>query len=109
MGPRWTRQSSTGSPDGQDGPPAGLVRLLGLSLALNNSTLTAAKARDLIEKSDGDLSKGLKMPTHSEGFETGRLFFHMDAVRAALRPETVRALVRVHVLQTDVAGDRGPD
>jgi PhoH-like ATPase len=39
---------------------------------------------DLIEKAGGDISQGLKLPSHAKGFETGRLYFHLDAVRTPM-------------------------
>jgi len=56
----------------------------GVSEVARNVRQVSRFISDLIEKSDGDLSKGLKLPTHAKGFATGRLFFHMEAVRAAL-------------------------
>ncbi len=56
----------------------------GVSEVARNVRQVSRFIGDLIEKSSGDLSQGLKIPSHAEGFKTGRLFFHMDAVRTSL-------------------------
>jgi len=56
----------------------------GVSEVARNVRQVSRFISDLIEKANGDLSQGLKLPSHAGGFETGRLFFHMDAVRATL-------------------------
>jgi len=56
----------------------------GVSEVARNVRQVSRFISDLIEKANGDLSQGLKLPSHAEGFKTGRLFFHLDAVRASL-------------------------
>jgi PhoH-like ATPase len=56
----------------------------GVSEVARNVRQVSRFISDLIEKANGNLSQGLKIPSHAGGFETGRLYFHMEAVRAAL-------------------------
>jgi len=56
----------------------------GVSEVARNVRQVSRFISDMMEKSDADISKGLKLPSHAEGFKTGRLFFHLDAVRAHL-------------------------
>jgi len=56
----------------------------GMSEVARNVRQVSRFLDDLIEKRDGDIGKGLKLPSHSPEFQTGRIYFHMDAVRAHL-------------------------
>ena len=56
----------------------------GMSEVARNVRQVSRFIGDMIEKGDGDISKGLKLPSHAEGFKTGRLYFHLDAVRSQL-------------------------
>ena len=56
----------------------------GVSEVARNVRQVSRFISDLIEKAGGDISQGLKLPSHAEGFVTGRLYFHMEAVRTVL-------------------------
>src|SRR6185295_2666047 len=57
----------------------------GMSEVARNVREVSRFLNDLIEKADGDdLADGLKLPSHSPDFETGRLYFYMDAVQSPL-------------------------
>jgi PhoH-like ATPase len=56
----------------------------GVSEVARNVRQVSRFIGDLIEKAGGDISQGLKLPTHAKGFETGRLYFHMEAVHSPL-------------------------
>jgi len=56
----------------------------GVSEVARNVRQVSRFLGDLIEKSGGDISQGLKLPTTVEGFETGRIYFHLDAVKSAM-------------------------
>ena len=56
----------------------------GVSEVARNVRQVSRFISDMIEKAGGDISQGLKLPSHAEGFATGRLYFHMDAVRTQL-------------------------
>jgi len=56
----------------------------GVSEVARNVRQASRFINDLIETAGGDISQGLKLPTHAKGFETGRLYFHMEAVHAPM-------------------------
>ncbi|HJW80667.1 MAG TPA: PhoH family protein [Acidiferrobacterales bacterium] len=56
----------------------------GMSEVARNVRQVSRFISDLIEKAGGDISQGLKLPSHAEGFETGRLYFHMEAAHTHL-------------------------
>ncbi|HLQ27466.1 MAG TPA: PhoH family protein [Acidiferrobacterales bacterium] len=56
----------------------------GMSEVARNVREVSRFLNDLIEKANGDLVNGLKLPSHSADFETGRLYFYMDAVQSPL-------------------------
>jgi PhoH-like ATPase len=56
----------------------------GVSEVARNVRQVSRFIGDLVEKSGGDISQGLKLPTLVEGFETGRIYFHMDAVKSPM-------------------------
>ncbi len=56
----------------------------GMSEVARNVRQVSRFIGDMVEKGDGDISKGLKLPSHAEGFKTGRMYFHLDAVRSHL-------------------------
>ena len=56
----------------------------GMSEVARNVRQVSRFIGDLIDKTDGDLSQGLKLPSHTEDIKTGRLFFHMEAVQSAM-------------------------
>jgi PhoH-like ATPase len=56
----------------------------GVSEVARNVRQVSRFIGDLVEKAGGDISQGLKLPTHVEGFETGRLYFHMEAVKSPM-------------------------
>ena len=56
----------------------------GVSEVARNVRQVSRFISDLIEKAGGDISQGLKLPSHAEDFVTGRLYFHLEAVRAVL-------------------------
>ena len=56
----------------------------GMSEVARNVRQVSRFISDLMEKMDGDIATGLKLPSHSRDFETGRLYVHMDAVRSHL-------------------------
>ena len=56
----------------------------GVSEVARNVRQASRFIEDLIQKANGDLSNGLKLPSHSKEFQTGCLYFHMDAVQTPL-------------------------
>jgi PhoH-like ATPase len=56
----------------------------GVSEVARNVRQVSRFIGDMVEKAGGDISHGLKLPSHAKGFETGRLYFHMEAVRSQL-------------------------
>ena len=57
---------------------------VGLSELARNVRQVSRLIDSLVEKANGDISHGVKIPSFSPEMETGRLYFHMDAVRASL-------------------------
>ena len=62
----------------------------GVSEVARNVRQVSRFIGDLVEKAGGDIRHGLKLPAHVEGFETGRLYFHLEAVRSPM-PDGLRA------------------
>jgi len=56
----------------------------GMSEVARNVRQVSRFIDDLIEHRDSDISNGLKLPSAAESIETGRLYFHMDAVHSHL-------------------------
>ncbi len=56
----------------------------GMSEVARNVRQVSRYISDLIEKNGADIAHGLPLPSHAENRPAGRLFFHMDAVRAHL-------------------------
>ena len=57
---------------------------VGMSEVARNVRQVSRLLDELVEKANGDISHGVKIPTHSPELPTGRLYFHMEAVRARL-------------------------
>jgi PhoH-like ATPase len=57
---------------------------VGMSEVARNVRQVSRLLDELVEKANGDISHGVKIPTHSPELQTGRLYFHMEAVRARL-------------------------
>ncbi|MEK7207417.1 MAG: PhoH family protein, partial [Pseudomonadota bacterium] len=57
---------------------------VGLSELARNVRQVSRLIDSLVEKANGDISHGVQIPSHSPEMKTGRLYFHMDAVRASL-------------------------
>jgi PhoH-like ATPase len=57
---------------------------VGLSELARNVRQVSRLIDSLVEKANGDISHGVQIPSHSPEIKTGRLYFHMDAVRASL-------------------------
>jgi PhoH-like ATPase len=57
---------------------------VGLSELARNVRQVSRLIDGLVEKANGDISHGVKIPSHAPNVETGRLYFHMEAVRARL-------------------------
>ncbi|MHB8428069.1 MAG: PhoH family protein [Acidiferrobacterales bacterium] len=56
----------------------------GMSEVARNVRQVSRFIDDLIESRDADISSGLKLPAAAESMQTGRLYFHMDAVHSHL-------------------------
>ncbi len=56
----------------------------GMSEVARNVRQVSRFLDDLIEHRDGDIGSGLKLPAAAESQQTGRLYFHMDAVHSHL-------------------------
>ncbi len=56
----------------------------GMSEVARNVRQVSRFIDDLIENRDADISSGLKLPAAAETIQTGRLYFHMDAVHSHL-------------------------
>jgi len=57
---------------------------VGLSELARNVRQVSRLIDGLVEKANGDISHGIQIPSYSPEMKTGRLYFHMDAVRASL-------------------------
>ena len=56
----------------------------GVSEVARNVRQVSRFINDMIETAGGDISQGVKLPSHAKGFETGRLYFHMEAVHTTM-------------------------
>ena len=63
---------------------------VGMSEAARNVRQVSRFLDGLVEKANGDISQGVKIPSVSSGIDTGRLHFHLDAVHSVL-PNGIRA------------------
>ncbi len=57
---------------------------VGLSEVARNVRQASRLIDSLVEKANGDIAHGVQLPSYAPEMETGRLHFHMDAVRSAL-------------------------
>ncbi len=57
---------------------------VGLSEVARNVRQVSRLIDSLVEKANGDISHGVQLPSYAPAMETGRLYFHMDAVRTRL-------------------------
>jgi len=57
---------------------------VGLSEVARNVRQVSRLIDSLVENANGDISHGVQLPSYAPGMDTGRLYFHMDAVRAHL-------------------------
>ena len=57
---------------------------VGLSEVARNVRQATRLLDELVEHANGDISHGVKIPSASTDFETGRLYFHTDAVHSHL-------------------------
>jgi len=57
---------------------------VGMSEVARNVRQVSRLLDDLVEKANGDISRGVKIPSVSADIPTGRLYFHMDEVRSPL-------------------------
>jgi len=57
---------------------------VGLSEVARNVRQVSRLIDSLVEKANGDIAHGVQLPSYAPEMETGRLYFHMDAVRSHL-------------------------
>jgi PhoH-like ATPase len=57
---------------------------VGLSEVARNVRQVSRLLDELVEKANGDIAHGVKLPSASPDIETGRLYFHLDAVHSHL-------------------------
>ena len=57
---------------------------VGLSEVARNVRQVSRLIDSLVENANGDITHGVQLPSYAPEMETGRLYFHMDAVRSAL-------------------------
>lgn len=57
---------------------------VGMSEVARNVRQVSRLLDDLVEKANGDISHGIKLPSASTDIETGHLYFHMEAARTPL-------------------------
>ncbi len=57
---------------------------VGMSEVARNVRQVSRLLDELVEKANGDITHGVKLPSASADLETGRLYFHMEAVHAHL-------------------------
>ncbi|MGE5241151.1 MAG: PhoH family protein [Bacteroidota bacterium] len=57
---------------------------VGMSEVARNVRQVSRMLDELVEKANGDISHGVKLPSASKDIETGHLYFHMDAPRSPL-------------------------
>ncbi len=63
---------------------------VGMSEAARNVRQVSRFLDGLVEKANGDISQGVKIPSVTPDIDTGRLHFHLDAVHSVL-PNGIRA------------------
>ena len=57
---------------------------VGMSEVARNVRQVSRMLDQLVERADGDISRGVKLPSYAPEVETGHLYFHMEAVRSRL-------------------------
>jgi len=57
---------------------------VGMSEVARNVRQVSRFLDDLIERANGDISHGVKLPSHAPEIDTGRLYFYLDAVHSHL-------------------------
>ena len=57
---------------------------VGMSEVARNVRQVSRLLDDLVEKANGDISHGVKLPSASKDIETGHLYFHMEEARSPL-------------------------
>jgi PhoH-like ATPase len=57
---------------------------VGMSEVARNVRQVSRMLDELVEKANGDISHGIKLPSVSQDIETGHLFFHMEEARSPL-------------------------
>src|SRR3989338_9458400 len=57
---------------------------VGMSEIARNVRQVSRLLDELVEKANGDISHGIKLPSMSRDIETGHLFFHMEEARSPL-------------------------
>ncbi|OGI46580.1 MAG: phosphate starvation-inducible protein PhoH [Candidatus Muproteobacteria bacterium RIFCSPHIGHO2_01_FULL_65_16] len=57
---------------------------VGMSEVARNVRQVSRFLDELVEKAEGDISRGVRLPSHAPELDTGRLHFHMEAVRSRL-------------------------
>jgi PhoH-like ATPase len=57
---------------------------VGLSEVARNVRQVSRLIDSLVEKANGDIGHGVKLPSYAPEIETGHLYFHMEAVRSRL-------------------------
>ncbi len=57
---------------------------VGMSEVARNVRQVSRMLDELVEKANGDISRGVKIPSVSADIPTGRLYFHMEEVRSPL-------------------------
>ena len=57
---------------------------VGMSEIARNVRQVSRLLDELVEKANGDISHGIKLPSMSKDIETGHLFFHMEEARSPL-------------------------
>src|SRR3970040_822874 len=57
---------------------------VGMSEVARNVRQVSRLLDDLVEKANGDISHGIKLPSASKDIKTGHLYFHMEAARSSL-------------------------
>src|SRR6266566_5143593 len=57
---------------------------VGMSEVARNVRQVSRLLDELVEKANGDISHGVKIPSHAQELHTGNLYFHMEAVRTRL-------------------------
>lgn len=57
---------------------------VGMSEVARNVRQVSRLLDDLVQHANGEISNGIKLPSHAAEFETGHLHFHMEAVKSRL-------------------------